>query len=258
MIHSTSAGRLTVRVYRDRADAGAAAASAAAQALRDVLDRQNHARVAFAAAPSQLEMLTGLRAAPDIDWSRVVAFHLDEYVGLPREAPQRFDKFLRREIWDSVRPGQTHAIDPDGDPQAACARYAELLEAGPLDLICLGIGDNGHLAFNDPPVADFDDPLHVKVVELDDACRKQQVTDGCFATLDEVPTRAVTLTLPTLLSGKRLIVTVPGAAKHKALRATLEGPVSVDCPASALREHTASTLFADAAAYGDTHEDPRR
>ena len=175
---------------------------------------------------------------------------MDEYVDLPASAPQRFDAFLRRELWDEVRPGRTHPIDPGADPETAAREYAELLRSGSIDLVCLGIGNNGHLAFNDPPVADFDDPLSVKVVELDEDCRQQQVTDECFDSLTQVPTHAVTLTVPALLSGGRLVATVPGAAKREALRAALDGPIDERCPASVLRRHPNAVLFADADAYG--------
>jgi glucosamine-6-phosphate deaminase len=243
------AGHLDVRIYSDRAQSGAAAARAAAAALRTALATRGEARVVFAAAPSQRETLAGLRAAEGIDWSRVSVFHMDEYIGLPAGAPQRFGRFLADELWDAVRPGAVHVIDPGDDPEAASARYAELLGGGPIDLVCLGIGDNGHLAFNDPPVADFADPLAVKVVELADACRRQQVSDGCFATLADVPARAITLTVPTLLAGRTLVATVPGASKRAALAAALGGPVSESCPASVLRTHPGCTLFADLEAY---------
>lgn len=243
-----TAGRLDVRVYADRAHSGAAAARMAAEALRRTLEDQDAARVVFAAAPSQRELLAGLREEPGIDWARVVAFHMDEYLDLPPDSPARFGNFLKRELWDAVRPGAVHLIDPESDP----ADYAKLLAAEPIDLVCLGVGDNGHLAFNDPPVADFDDPLQVKLVELDEACRRQQVSDGCFPTLAEVPERAITLTIPALLAGRHLIATVPGANKRQALRQALDGPLSTACPASILREHPRCTLFADWEAF---HED---
>jgi glucosamine-6-phosphate deaminase len=174
---------------------------------------------------------------------------MDEYIGLPADAPQRFGGFLHHELWKVVRPGAVHVIEPGDDPEAESARYAALLGRAPIDLVCLGIGDNGHLAFNDPPVADFADPRAVKVVELDEACRRQQVSDGCFATLSDVPERAITLTVPTLMAGRTLIATVPGANKRAALAAALDGPISESCPASVLRTHPACTLFADLEAY---------
>lgn len=248
------AGRMRVEVYRDRDATGHAAGTRAAAALRATLARQETARVVFAAAPSQLTTLATLRDAPGIDWSRVVAFHMDEYIGLAPGAPERFGRFIREQIGDRVHPRELHVIDPGEDPEAECARYAALLAAAPIDLVCLGIGDNGHLAFNDPPVADFADPRTVKIVALDEACRRQQVADGCFTDLDDVPEHAITLTIPALLSAWRLIATVPGAAKSDALRAALDGPIGPRCPASALRGHPAAALYADLAAYG---EEPR-
>lgn len=247
--HTRTAGRLAVHVLPD-GDAGTAAGLEAAEALREVLRDRGEARVMFAAAPSQLGTLAVLRTAEGIDWSRVTAFHMDEYVGLPAGAPERFATFVRRELVDVVRPRAFHAIDPGDDPAAESERYAELLAVAPMDLICLGIGENGHLAFNDPPVADFDDPLSVKVVALDDACRRQQVNDGCFATLADVPPHAVTVTVPALFAGRRLVATVPGASKRAALHAALDGPRGTGCPASILRDHPAATLYTDLAGYG--------
>jgi glucosamine-6-phosphate deaminase len=244
--------RLDVRVYADRAAMGKAAAADVAAAMRAALATQDRVRMAFAAAPSQEEFLAALVATSGLDWSRVTAFQLDDYVGLPADAPERFRHFLRTRLFELVRPGEVHLIGAVADEAAAadeCRRYAALLSAAPLDIVCLGIGENGHLAFNDPPVADFQDPEPVKVVELDDACRRQQVNDGCFPSLDAVPTHAITLTIPTLLSGARLSVVVPGPSKRAAVRQTLSGPIETACPASILRTHPACTLYLDAASY---------
>jgi glucosamine-6-phosphate deaminase len=239
---------LEVRVYADRAALGVAAAAEVAAAMRAALAAQGRVRMAFAAAPSQEEFLAALIASPGLDWSRVTAFQLDEYVGLPEEAPQRFGQFLRTRLFDRVRPGEVHLIgatERADDATAECRRYAALIDVAPLDVVCLGIGENGHLAFNDPPVADFRDPEVVKLVELDDACRRQQVNDGCFPTIGQVPTHAITLTIPTLLSGRRLVCVVPGPTKREAVRRTLTGPVATSCPASILRTHPACTLYLD-------------
>jgi glucosamine-6-phosphate deaminase len=223
-----------------------------AAALRDRLARQPRARIIFAAAPSQGEMLDTLGRAAGIDWSRVTAFHMDEYLDLAEGAPQRFGHFLRAHLFDRVAPGEAHflaarPIAGDDDPAAAaeCARYAALLHAAPIDIVCLGIGENGHIAFNDPPVADFADPATVKPVELDATCRQQQVNDGCFERLDAVPRRALTLTIPALLSGAHLFCTVPGPTKRAAIRQTLGGPIATSCPASILRQHPDCTLYTD-------------
>ena len=200
----------------------------------------------FAAAPSQNELLAELRAAPDILWPRIEAFHMDEYQGLLAEAPQRFSNFLRRALFDHVSLQAAHLIDTQGLAiEDEMRRYAALLEQAPIDLVCLGIGENGHIAFNDPPV-DFADPLPIKQVELDEACRRQQVNDGAFPSLEMVPRRAVTLTVPALMRGESLCCVVPGERKAAAVNAMLAGPVNGACPASVLRRHPDCTLYLDA------------
>lgn len=250
--------RVRVRTHPDPDSAGEAAARAVADSVRRTVDGRGAARVAFAAAPSQEGMLSALARQPDIPWERVTAFHLDEYVGLPPGHEARFGEFLRRRILDVLPLGAVHLLDPGGDPAAECARYAALLAEAPLDVVCLGIGENGHLAFNEPPVADFDDPHAVKAVELDEASRRQQVSDGCFATLDEVPRTAVTLTLPTVLGARSLHCVVPGANKRGAVTAALRGPVTTACPASGLRRHPDATLYLDAAAAPSPAEEVGR
>jgi glucosamine-6-phosphate deaminase len=245
--------QLAVRVFPDRPSLGAAAAAEAAAEIVAAIARQGRVSVLFAAAPSQNEFLAALAAKPEIDWRKVTAFQLDEYVGLAPNAPQGFGNFLRAHIFDAVTPGRVHLIGATtsvAEADARCREYADLLAQEPPDVVCLGIGENGHLAFNDPPVADFNDPKPVKVVELDDACRQQQVNDGCFAVFNLVPTHAITLTIPTLLSGKRLVCVVPGPAKREAVKATLHGPISTACPASILRTHPNCTLYFDTDSYG--------
>ena len=198
-------------------------------------------------------MLDALVAEPDIDWSRVTAFHMDEYIGLAPDAPQRFASWLQRHLFDRVPFGAVHLIDPGNDPAIAADNYTRALAEAPIDIVCLGIGVNGHLAFNDPPVADLADPLDVKIVELDAICRQQQVDDGCFAEIRDVPTHAITLTIPRLLRADRLFCVVPGAAKRTAVRRALHDPITAACPATALRQHRAVTLFLDAeSASSDT------
>lgn len=244
------ADRLRVRVYASRREMGAAAAADVAACMRELLDRQPQVRIVFAAAPSQNEFLASLIAEPGVDWNRVAAFHMDEYIGLPAQAPQRFGRFLEERLFRHVRPGKVHLIDGCNDPEAECRRYGELIGSAPIDIICLGIGENGHIAFNDPPVADFADPVPMKPVELDEACRRQQVNDGCFPHIEEVPRRALTLTIPAMMSGRRLFCIVPGANKRAAVAQTLRGPVSTACPASILRRHPDCTLYTDLDAYG--------
>ena len=171
---------------------------------------------------------------------------MDEYVGLPLTAPQNFGFFLRERLFDKVHPGRVHYIDGMAeDPQAECDRYSSLLRDHPFDIACVGIGENGHLAFNDPPVADFNDPLWVKIVELDLASRQQQVHDGCFEDLASVPKKAITLTIPALFRSKFIYCMVPAATKAEAVKKTLRGPISTACPATILRRHQDAILFLD-------------
>ena len=183
-----------MEIHRNRGELGRAAGRAAASQLRDVLARQSGARMVFACAPSQDEFLATLTAEPAIAWPRVTAFHMDEYVGLPAGHSANFRQYLRTHVTARVRPGVVHELAGDApDVSAECLRYGDLLAEAPIDMVFLGIGENGHLAFNDPPVTDFCDPARVKIVELDAACREQQVNDGCFRSLAEVPRRALTL-----------------------------------------------------------------
>jgi glucosamine-6-phosphate deaminase len=200
----------------------------------------------FASPPSQNEFLYELREIPGIDWKRVTAFHLDEYVGLPNTAPQNFGQFLRVRLFEKVRPGTVHYLDGTAeDLGAECVRYGSLLENHPFDIACIGIGENGHIAFNDPPVADFNDPQLVKVVDLDLMSRQQQVHDGCFKDLESVPKKALTLTIPAIFSARFVYCMVPAPSKAEAVKKTLEGPIGIACPATILRRHENATLFLD-------------
>ncbi|WP_028549646.1 glucosamine-6-phosphate deaminase [Paenibacillus sp. UNC451MF] len=241
--------QLQVHIYDNRALLGTAAASHVAHKMKELLDSKSRIRMVFAAAPSQNEFLQALKSTEGIDWSRVTVFHMDEYIGLAQEAPQRFGTFLRERLFDEVKPGEVHLINSAGDIDEECRRYAELLGAAPIDIVCLGIGENGHIAFNDPPVADFNDPSLVKSVELDLPCRQQQVNDGCFASLQEVPTHALTLTIPALFSGAHLFCMVPGKTKTAAVHRTLNGSISTECPSTILRKHPDCTLYLDPDAY---------
>jgi glucosamine-6-phosphate deaminase len=239
-------GPRSARVYADRQALGRAAGLDAAERIRRLLAAQQQVTIVFAAAPSQNEFLESLAAAPDIDWQRVIALHMDEYIGLQPDAPQRFGNFLRERIWDKVRPGGVYYLDGSApDAKAECARYSELLRANPVDIVCAGIGENGHLAFNDPGIADFADPHLVKVVPLAQESRIQQVHDGCFGTLDQVPTHALTLTVPALMAGRWIYCMVPGPTKTAAVTATLRGPISPTVPASILRIHPRMVLYLD-------------
>jgi glucosamine-6-phosphate deaminase len=239
---------LTVREFPDRATMASHAAAHVAEIIARKSAAQNEVRVIFACAPSQSEFLAALVSHP-IGWSNVTIFHMDEYVGLSGDDPQSFRAYLRAHLLRRISaPRAVHFLAGEADLGEECARYAALLAAKPIDLVCLGIGENGHLAFNDPPVADFADPEVIKAVALDSACRQQQVNDGCFPSLDAVPTHALTLTIPTLFAAHHLSVVVPGDRKAQAVHDSLFGPVATHCPASILRRHPEAVLHIDAAA----------
>jgi len=247
LLKQFKADRLHVQIWKTRSSMGKAAGQAAAACLRSLLATQEQVNMIFAAAPSQKEMLDCLCTEEGIDWQRVHAFHMDEYIGLKPGAPQSFGRYLNEQLFSRVPFGSVEYINGYAeDPQAECERYSRLLEENPVDIVCLGIGENGHIAFNDPWVADFEDPVLVKVVPLDLICRQQQVNDGCFAALSEVPTHAITLTIPALANGKHLFCTVPAATKAWAVEHTLLGPVSAEIPATIMRRHEDAALFCDA------------
>jgi glucosamine-6-phosphate deaminase len=239
-------GRLRVEVLPSRPMMGLAAARAVAEAIRGLIARDGRAAVIFASAPSQNEFLAALRQESGIDWPRLTAFHLDEYVGIAPNHPASFRRFLVDRLFSHVRAAAFHGLDGQAQDLAAeCARYAALLQqAGPA-LAILGIGENGHLAFIDPPVCDFAERADVRAVELDEPCRRQQVNDGCFPSLAEVPRTALSLSVPFLLRVPRAVAIVPGPAKRVAIQAALQGPVTTACPASILRRHKDATLFLD-------------
>ena len=238
---------LRVEVYGSPADLGEAAASAVEGHLASAIASRGEANLVLAAAVSQLSFLEAL-SRKAIDWTRVTVFHLDEYTELPEDHPASFRRFLREHLVDAARPGCVHLLRGDAnDPLGEIERYESLLRAHPLDVACIGIGENGHIAFNDPPVADFDDPFLVKEVELDDACRLQQVHDGWFSSFDETPRRALTLTVPAIMSSRVISCVVPGECKADAVHDTLNGPIMTACPASILRGHRSATLFLDPA-----------
>jgi glucosamine-6-phosphate deaminase len=240
--------RLRVEIYADRPSVGRAAASQVATNLRRTIAEQGAVRAIFAAAASQNEFLANLALDNSIDWSKVTAFHLDEYLGLPASSPLTFQTYLKERLFNRVKPGQVHYLEgATSDPASECRRYGGLLEAGGLDLGILGIGENGHLAFNDPPLADFNDPQPVRVVAIDKTSQVQQVHDGCFEQVEMVPKRAFTVTIPVLMAARTLVCIVPGPTKAKAVFDTLNGPVTPLCPASILRRHPAATLLLDRA-----------
>lgn len=238
--------KLRVASFQTRAEMGAFAAKECADAIKQALREKDEINMIFAAAPSQNEFLAALVADEEIDFTRINAFHMDEYVGLAPTAPQGFGNFLKAAIFSKAPFKSVNYISPEGDPESTCAAYAELLAKNPVDIVCMGIGENGHIAFNDPHVAFFNDEKAVKVVELDLKCRNQQVNDGCFKSLDEVPTHAITLTIPSLFKGKKLFCVVPARTKAEAVKTTVMGEITEKCPASILRRHDCATLYIDA------------
>ncbi|MEK6479353.1 glucosamine-6-phosphate deaminase [Catalinimonas sp. 4WD22] len=241
---------MEVQVFASRNEIGEAAGKAVENKILELLETQDEIRMIFAAAPSQNEMLAYLRQSSQIPWHRITAFHMDEYIGLAPEAPQRFANFLKAHLFDHVACKEVHLIDGNQNIDAECSNYAALVSEKPIDIVCLGIGENGHIAFNDPPVADFDDPEIIKIVELDEQCRQQQVNDGCFASLAQVPRKALTLTIPTLMKGRFLYCVVPGKTKRMAVNKTLNQEVSTDCPATILKTHAHCKMYLDIESYG--------
>lgn len=229
-----------------RQEMGEKAGREAGDMLRALLGSQETVRMIFAAAPSQNETLEALCGLEGIDWSRVEAFHMDEYVGLSADHPAAFGNYLKEHVFGRLPFGRIEYIRVDAeDAQAECERYTALLQEKPVDIVMLGIGENGHIAFNDPGVADFKDKAWVKEVELDEVCRMQQVHDGCFESLDKVPKTALTLTIPALVSAGHMYCSVPAASKANAVRDAVEGPINEACPATILRKHADSHLYLD-------------
>lgn len=240
----TSIEQSAIHVCDSVAELGQLAAAHIAQEIRARLQSQPVIRMIFAAAPSQSAMLHALAKAENVDWTRVEAFHMDEYIGLPVRAPQLFGEWLNREFFSRVTLRGVYLIHPIASPEVCARSYTALLAQAPIDIVCLGIGMNGHIAFNDPP-ADFQEPNDVRVVELDKASRMQQVKEGLFDELDGVPTHAITLSIPRLLRAERLFCCVPGELKRAAVARAFNGPIDPDCPASILRRHPDCTVYLD-------------
>ena len=245
MIKELKQDKLVCKIYKTREEMGIAAAEEIHNKISELLSCKEEINMIFAAAPSQNEVLAALVSKTNIEWNRINAFHMDEYIGLSDDAPQKFGTFLKNAIFDKVPFKSVNLINSSVSADEECKRYSELLKNNPVDIVCLGIGENGHIAFNDPDVADFNDKALVKVVGLDDICRQQQVNDGCFAHIDDVPETALSLTIPALTAGTYMFCVVPAATKANAVNNTINGPVSEKCPASILRTHENAILYCD-------------
>lgn len=239
--------KLRVSIYETCVQMGEQAAKDVGEKIRALLlSKKSSINIIFAAAPSQKELLFFLSKQADIEWSRINGFHMDEYIGIDENASQSFAYFLKENIFNKVLFNSVHYINGNAkNINAECLRYTDLLSKNRADIVCMGIGENTHIAFNDPHTADFNDPLMVKVVTLDEASRRQQVHDGCFAGLDDVPTSAITLTVPALLQADTIYCVVPGKNKAKAVYHTLIDAISERYPSTALRKHPNATLYLD-------------
>jgi len=237
---------LQVSIYKSNQEMGLVAANLASEAIAQALHEKGVANVILAAANSQLTFLEGLRAETDIDWPKVNFFHMDEYIGLEPGNSASFSQFLRRNFMDFIHPRTFFTIPSMGkDLDAICKDYEKLLHSNSADVCAMGIGENGHIAFNDPPYADFDDPVWVKAVQIDDVSRMQQVNEGHFPSMDLVPRHAITLTIPALLAAQKILVIVPEARKADAVYRSLHGPIVPSCPASILRKAPQARLLLD-------------
>ena len=238
--------KLSVEIYENRTLMGEAAARDIKAKIAELLSQKQEINMIFAAAPSQNDVLKSLVEDKEIEWNRVNAYHMDEYIGLDKNAPQGFGNFLKAHIFGLVPFKSVNYIDiTTTNPEREAERYGKLLQENPTDIVIMGIGENGHIAFNDPPVADFKDGKWVKPVKLDEICRQQQVNDGCFESIDKVPTHAMTLTVPTLVKAPYLFCIVPAPTKAKAVYETLNGSIGEHCPASVLRTHDNAKLYLD-------------
>jgi glucosamine-6-phosphate deaminase len=237
---------MQIRVFDEIETMGTAAARHAAARLREAIARTGRARIVAATGAAQFTFLAALTREPGINWARVELFHLDEYIGLPADHPASFRRFLRERLIEPTRLGVSYLLDGEGDPETVCREAAFAVRSAPIDLAFVGIGENAHLAFNDPP-ADFKTELPFLIVGLDEACRRQQVGEGWFATIDEVPTRAISMSVRQILAATEIIVIAPESRKAPAVKAALEGELTPMVPASILRTHPTITVYLDRA-----------
>jgi len=248
LIRSLQVGKLKVEAYESTEAMGKAAAESAAESLRALAARSDTVAVIFATGASQMSTLEALTSIPGLPWDKVVGFHMDEYLGIPDDHRASFRRYLRERLTSKVKMRQFYGVDgTSGNPEETCRKYAELLRQYNPQLCLLGIGENGHLAFNDPAEANFEDPQDIRIVSLDDQCRQQQVNEKWFDSLAEVPKQAITLTIPTLLRVPRLISSVPGERKAHIVYRTLTEEISTHCPATIMRNHANTTVYLDPA-----------
>lgn len=237
---------LEVKIFPEREAMGKEAARDVSKTIKKLLEEKEEINMIFAAAPSQSDFMKELIHDTSIEWRKINAFHMDEYIGLEKEAPQRFGNFLKRNLFDQVPLKSINLINGQVEnPQTESERYAALLNEYPVNIVCLGIGENGHIAFNDPPVADFNDPKPVKVVELEIACRQQQVNEKLFENINLVPTHAITITIPALMKADYMFCVVPAKNKAEAVYRTLNDEISEACPATILRTKQGAILYLD-------------
>jgi len=245
LVKSFKADNLQVRIYNDKAEMGEASADFVSRHLLEATSKNGHANMILATGTSQFPFLEALKKKY-VEWKKITVFHLDEYIGLSDQHPASFRKYLKERILDEVKPHKVWFLNGDApDIKSEIANYKRMLKNNTIDIACIGIGENGHIAFNDPPVADFNDPHLVKVVQLDEACRKQQLGEGWFPTLADVPGEALSLTIPAIMRCKVISCVVPDDRKSTAVYNTLYGEISTLCPASVLRRHENAVLFLD-------------
>lgn len=247
---------MRVILTADRPSMGAWVAEQAATELRNAIRSQGYARLVIATGASQFEVLQSLAAREDVDWSVVTGFHLDEYIGISQDHPASFCRYLRERFVSKVPLRQFYYLDGEGDAAATIATVGAKLTEAPIDVALVGIGENGHLAFNDPP-ADFETQSPYLIVDLDEKCRAQQVGEGWFAGLDDVPKQAISMSIRQIMSCRTIFCSVPDARKAAAVRDTLEGPISPEVPASILREHPNASLIIDEAASSELSAETR-
>lgn len=246
LLKEICAEQLKVKVFETRTEMGDCAASEIAACIKKLQEEKEELNIIFAAAPSQNETIAALIATEGIEWSKINAFHMDEYIGLSEDAPQAFGNFLKACLFDKVNFKSVNYINAAGTSyEEICENYGKLLEAYPVDIVCLGIGENGHIAFNDPWVADLNDSQAIKKVELDEVCRQQQVNDGCFEKLSDVPRFAVTLTVPALVRADHMFCSVPAATKAEAVYNTVHHEINEDVPATIMRTHKHAVMYCD-------------